>query len=142
MIQVAPAVQDLARKLLVQEADESQPSEAGIRAAEKLRLHLSKLVGVSGYHALIARALALAKAEAAWLGAVQLEADGSLDGFLEAAVKQDPQEAMKGEMALLAQVLGLLITFIGPALTLRLVRDIWPEAALNDINSGAEETPS
>ncbi len=73
---------------------------------------------------------------------MQLEADGSLDGFLEAASKQDPQEAIKGEAALLAQVLGLLITFIGGALTLRLVRDIWPEAAVNDINSSAEETPS
>src|SRR5579863_6655999 len=117
IIQVAPAVQDLARQILAQEVDESHPLEAGCRATEKLRLHLSKLVGVSGYHALLARALALAKAQASWLGAVKVNADGSLDGFLETAFKQDPKEAMKGEAALLAQVLGLLITFIGQALT-------------------------
>lgn len=116
-----------------------------MRAAEELRRHLSKLVGVAGYYALLARALALARTEASWLEGVQVKADGSLDGFVETALKQDPEEAMKGGEVLLTQLLGLLITFIGETLTLRLVCDIWPEVSLydrNDRNVGAEETRS
>ena len=37
---------------------------------------------------------------------------------------------------LVAQLLGLLFTFIGESLTLRLLLDVWPEAALDDGNSG------
>lgn len=148
MTQAASAAQDFARKLLAQETDAGAPLEPGmyatLRAAEKLRLHLGKLVGVSGYQALLARALALARAEAPWLDAVQVKADGSLDGFVETALKQNPEEATDGGAILLAQLLGLLITLIGETLTLRLVADIWQEAFLNDrnvINIG-EETPS
>jgi hypothetical protein len=148
----AAAVQDFARKLLAQETDASAPLEPGmyatLRAVEKLRLHLGKLVGVSGYQALLARSLALARTEAPWLDAVQIKADGSLDGFVETALQQHPEEATEGGVILLAQLLGLLITLIGETLTLRLVADIWPEAFLTDLNDrnlinfGAEETPS
>jgi hypothetical protein len=125
----------MARNVLAQETEATHLPEAGahaaVLAAEKLRLHLTRLVGVAGYHALLARALSLAKAEASWLGA-----------FVERASQQDAQVALEGEIALLSQLLGLLVTFIGEALTLRLVRDIWPEASLNAGNTGTEETLS
>ncbi len=41
---------------------------------------------------------------------------------------------------LLAQLLGLLFTFIGEALTLQLVLDVWPELVLDDSDSGYGET--
>jgi hypothetical protein len=142
----APAVQELAGKLLAYETDENHPAEVRIQAAlnafEKLRLHLSKLVGVSGYQALLARALALAKAEAPWLGAAQVKADGSIDGFTAAASKQELETALSGGTVLLAQLLGLLITLIGETLTLRIVSDVWPDASLHDANQSAEEIPS
>jgi hypothetical protein len=145
MEQTTSAVRDLARRLLAREAGESEPAgtrgQAALRASEKLRAHLSKLVGVAGFQALLARALALAKAEVAWLDAVRVQPDGSLEGFGETARKQDAHEARKGEVALLAQLLGLLVTFIGEALTLRLLQDVWPDASPNDPNAIGEETP-
>jgi len=45
------------------------------------------------------------------------------------------QEDEAGEI-LLAELLALLITFIGQTLTLRLVQDAWPEAGLENGNSG------
>ena len=59
------------------------------------------------------------------LSAVQITEDGSLlgPGELEPQIDKDD-----GGTILIAQLLGLLITFIGEALTLRLVQDMWPEA--------------
>jgi hypothetical protein len=37
---------------------------------------------------------------------------------------------------LIAELLGLLITFLGRALTLRLLQDVWPDEAFNDLISG------
>ena len=40
---------------------------------------------------------------------------------------------MESRIVLLAQLLGLLVAFIGETLTLHLVRDIWPKTTLNDM---------
>ena len=39
-------------------------------------------------------------------------------------------------MVLVAQLLGLLVAFIGETLTLRLVREVWPKLPLNDLDFG------
>ena len=61
---------------------------------------------------------------------VQVAADGSLKGLDELDPQSDKQ-ARDGGAILIAQLLGLLLTFIGEGLTLRLVQDVWPEAAFN-----------
>jgi hypothetical protein len=63
---------------------------------------------------------------------VQVKADGSLAGFDEQAAQVDPEDAAEGGVALLAQLLELLATFIGENLTRRLMREIWPAVVLND----------
>jgi len=144
MEQVTPAIRDLARLLLAVEAHRSGHPEGEAHAAqsafELLGLHLSKLVGVAGLQALLVRALAMAKPEASWLAAVRVQGDATLEGFSETAQQQSAEAIAEGSAALLAQLLGLLVTFIGEALTLRLVRGAWPEAQLEDRNLGAEET--
>ena len=146
MKQTAPAVKDLARQLLLLEANPGEHAEGAggdaLKVFEQLRLHLSRLVGVAGFQALLSRALALAKAETTWLDAVRVQADGALEGFREAARRQPAEAVMEGSGMLLAQLLGLLITFIGEALTLRLAREIWPEARLDNINLSEEEKPA
>jgi hypothetical protein len=136
----------LARWLLTEEASASEGIEATVHAAlyilERLRLSLSERVGVAGYNALLKRALALAKAEMTWLGVVQVQADGTLDGFAETTLAQEKDEAARGIIALLAQLLGLLITIIGEALALRLVQNVWPKVRLEDLSSGRGETPA
>jgi hypothetical protein len=129
-----PEALDLARRILACEAVEdksSRPMEsAALLANEKLRLHLCALVGVAGYQGLLSRALRLAREEAPSLGAVQVTAEGYLQGVgqLELNIDQDP--ATEGGVILLAQLLGLFISFIGEALTLRLVQDVAPHLAV------------
>lgn len=98
------------------------------------------LMGGGGFQALLARALVLAAVEAPWLAGVQVVADGQLEGLAIARAKLDAAEFSEGEAALLAQLLGLLMAFIGSALTLRLTSQIWPQLSFDD--AGLGETAS
>ena len=99
---------------------------------EKLRPNLVTLLGNVGFRALLSRALVLTNSEIAWLRAVHVKADGSLEGLHELEAQLDPEEIAEGRVVLLAQLLGLLVVFIGESLTLRLVRDVWPKLSLDD----------
>jgi hypothetical protein len=122
-----PAILELARRLVDYESTR-EPSvralRAGFRACESLRGPLAKFVGVSGYRSLLTRALAMAKAEVPSLGQVRILPDGSLGGLEGVDLDQDSAAGA----VVVAQLLGLLVTFIGETLTLRLVMDAWPDA--------------
>ena len=125
----------LAQRLLAYEAvtgENSEPAEsAAFRVCAKLRLPLITLAGVAGFRSLLSRALTLARAEAPSLNAVQVAADGSLKGLEGLASQTDKEQARDGGAILIAHLIGLLLTFIGEGLTLRLVQDVWPEAAFD-----------
>jgi hypothetical protein len=125
----------LAQRLLTYEAvagENSGPTEsAAFRVCAKLRQPLITLAGVAGFRSLLSRALSLARAEAPSLSAVQVATDGSLQGLDELGPQIDKEQAREGGTILIAQLIGLLLTFIGEGLTLRLVQDVWPETALN-----------
>ena len=124
---------DLALRLLACEAaagENSEPAEsAAFRVCERLRRPLITLAGVAGFRSLLSRALTLARAEAPSLNTVQVAADGSLKGLDELELHKE--EAGDGGAILIAQLIGLLLTFIGEGLTLRLVQDVWPDAAFD-----------
>ena len=130
-----PPTRDLAQRLLAYEntaAENSEPTEfAAFRVCERLRQPVITLAGVAGFRSLLSRALTLARAEAPSLSAVQVAADGSLKGLDELASQTDKKQARDGGAILIAQLIGLLLTFIGEGLTLRLVQDVWPEAAFD-----------
>jgi hypothetical protein len=121
---------DLARRLLAYEAvagKTSEPTEcAAVRVCEKLRPSLCALAGVAGYRSFLSRALTLARAQAPGLSVVQVTADGSLQGLGEIEPQSDNGHPGEGEIILIAQLLGLFLTFLGTALTLRLVQDVSP----------------
>jgi hypothetical protein len=121
---------DLARSLLAYEAAAGQSIEpadpAAIRVCEKLRGPLCALAGVAGYRSILARALTLARAEAPSLGALQVTADGKLQGLGELASQIDRYHASEGDILLTAQLLGLFLSFLGAAVTLQLVQDVFP----------------
>jgi len=125
----------LAQRLLTYEAaagETSEPAEsAAFRVSAKLRRPLITLAGVAGFRSILSRALTLARAEAPGLSAVQVAADGSLKGLDELEPQIGKEQAREGGAILIAQLIGLLLTFIGEGLTLRLVQDVWPEAAFN-----------
>jgi len=136
MSQDPSQMRDFAARLIAYEAragnSSRTPAASGFPVIENLRPHLAVLMGITGFRALLSRALARAEAEVPWLRTVQVKADGSLAGFDEQAAQVDPEDAAEGGVALLAQLLELLATFIGENLTRRLMREIWPAVVLND----------
>lgn len=117
---------DLARSLVASEADAStnslQTGPATVRVYERLRRQLGAPVGVDGFQALASRALALARSESPRLGAVQITANGDLRGLGE--VESQAEEDGDAGVILIAQLLGLFLTFLGEATTLRLIEDL------------------
>src|SRR5579863_1916070 len=117
---------DLARSLVASVTDAgTNPLQSGpvtVRAYERLRQQLGASVGVDGFRALASRALALAKSEAPRLGAVRITANGDLRGLGEVEAQAD--ENGEAGIVLIAQLLGLFLTFLGEATTLRLIEDL------------------
>ena len=140
-----PKLKEFAQRLLGFEAAASKSAGAddfaAFRTCEKLGRPLGKLIGPGGYRALLSRALSLAGAEAPWLGKLFLKEDSSLEGFAALRKELGSNAIIKGEVALVAQLLGLLVTFIGPALTLGLVQEAWPKADFDDLDFGTREMP-
>jgi len=119
---------DLARSLVAGEADASttslQTEPASVRVYERLRRQLGAPVGVDGFQVLASRALALAKSEYPQLSAVQVTENGDLRGLSEVESQTDMDEAGEAGIVLIAQLLGLFLTFLGEATTLRLIEDL------------------
>ena len=119
---------DLARSLVAGEADASTTSlhtePATVRVYERLRRQLGAPVGTDGFQALASRALALAKAESPRLSAVQVTANGGLRGLGEVESQTDSDENGEAGIILIAQLLGLFLTLLGEATTLRLIEDL------------------
>ncbi len=135
-------MRDLAQQLLSYEAESgnsSEPEESKIlRVYQKLRQSLGELAGTAGFHSLASRALALARSDVPSLSAVRVGADGNLEGMssIGPSNKVEQDRVHEGGVILIARLLGLLLIFLGEALTLSLLRDAWPGAAFDDRNSG------
>ncbi len=113
-------------------------TETAERVLDKLRGHLSRKIGAEGFRTLLARALTLTQARFPYLSTVKVAADGSLSGLREATESIEAAESIdaaqegkaqsvttEGVAALVAQLLELLVTFIGEELTRRIVTTIW-----------------
>ncbi len=132
-----------AKRLTVYERKANKPAETptppAFQVCEKLRAHLSTFTGVTGFRELLSCALPRAQAEIPWLGEVHLKVDGSLEGMQELSGKRNPEELFEGGVVLVAQLLGLLVAFIGETLTLRIVREVWPRVPLDNLDFGKGE---
>jgi len=119
---------ELARSLVASEADATATSlhtePATVRVYEKLRRQLGAPVGIDGFQALASRALALAKSQSPRLSAVEVTANGGLRGLGEVESQTDADEDGEAGVILIAQLLGLFLTFLGEATTLRLIEDL------------------
>jgi hypothetical protein len=117
---------DLARNLVACEAGAGttspQPGPAAVRVYNRLRRQLGAPVGVEGFQTLASRALALARSESPRLRAVRIAANGDLRGLGE--VEAQAEENGEAGIILIAQLLGLFLTFLGEATTLRLIEDL------------------
>ena len=134
----SPSIRDLARRLLAAEAATQSAAEPrvhpAVRVCEKLRVSLTRFAGVDGFAALLRRALALAREEVPALHGITEKADGSIEG-LEKLVADAGNSGVGGSdaaVAITVHLLGLLVTFIGEPLTVRLAREAWPDASLDE----------
>jgi hypothetical protein len=143
MSQAMSAAHALAQQVLAYETAHGTPTElpgqALVRACEKLRVLFCRFVGVVGFRSLLARALTMAQRDAPLLAPVEVTADGALAGFGEGVQGQDPATAAAGGLALLTRFFGLLHTFVGEALTQRLLADCWPGVPLGTTPPGMQE---
>ncbi len=132
----SPKILELAQRLLDHETVGDNPSEVTLppvfRVVEKLRRPLVTLAGIAGFRSLLARALTLARAQVPRLHAVQIDLEAGLDGLGDLGNQDQAEEA--GVM-LIAELLGLLETFIGQNLMLSIARDAWPDLPILDEGS-------
>jgi hypothetical protein len=68
----------------------------------------------------------LARAEAPGLNALQVMDDGKLQSSEEPPSQIDQRHASEGDILLTSRLLGLFLSLLGAAVTLRLVQDVFP----------------
>lgn len=142
MNRATPQLRDVAKRLILAEAARTKSPATDVTDAfpviDKLRPQLATLMGEGGVRALIGRALVLATQEVVWLRVLHVNANGRLEGLQAQGAQLDLAGYLEGRVVLLAQLLGLLVAFIGPGLTLSLVSEIWPRIPLKGIDFGTE----
>ncbi len=138
MSRATPRLRNFAEHIIASDAKENKPPAGhtpSFPVHEKLYPHLEALIGKGGFRALLWRARSLATAELPWLGSVHVNADGSWEVQGELRPQLDPDEFIESRVILLAQLLGLLEALIGADLTMRLVRDVWPEVSFDNLET-------
>jgi hypothetical protein len=135
-------MRSLLQRLIAEERlngnDPDSRAPAAFRVCEKLRRPLTVFAGVAGFRSLLSRALVLAKEESPLLEGVKIKPDGTFQYSAEFEAQIATEAAAKAGAALADRLIGLLVIFIGEALMLRLVHDVWPKAALKDSKSGGK----
>jgi hypothetical protein len=120
-----PVIRDWARRLIDSELDadpsSKQPELATLRVYEKLRRQLCAPVGVDAFQALASRALSLAKSRYPQLSMVHVTASGGLRGLNEIEFPLNTEEDDKVGIILITELLGLVLTLLGEAATVRLI---------------------
>ena len=127
------ALRLLAARVLVnkagRDADAASVAIAARRRFEELAGVLTPIIGQVGMDALADRALHLAQREYPWLGNTRNpeQVEGRLIGVSMSLEHQEPGLATEAAAAVLAQFAALLVTMIGEPLTVRLMRQAWPD---------------
>jgi len=127
-------MRELSQRLLAasETASDRSVHEAAV-VSEKLRIPLTRFAGAEGFASLLRRALVLASADVPSVQNLKVGPEGRLEGFEKLAA--DPGAASAGSeaaVAITSHLLGLLGTFIGEPLTLKLVREAWPDTSLDE----------
>jgi hypothetical protein len=112
---------ELAQRLLAYETLHANTAmadtQAVSRVCDKIRRPLTTLAGAAGFRSLLSRSLTLAKQHSPVLGGWEVGPEGSLQG-----VNGETEES---GVVQITQLIGLMITFIGESITVRLLHDVW-----------------
>lgn len=132
---------DAARKLLASEATPGAPmADRVANACERLTVHLSRLVGLTGIHTLFHRSLVLSSAKFPWLvdstGGKSGPGDNPFEALRVRLAPQDEAAVVEAFVFVLSTFVGLLGRLIGEELVWRLLHEVWPLV----FHTGAKET--
>jgi hypothetical protein len=133
MTTAIPSHHALARWLVTTELGDAEEVLLGPAAAErvfrKLSQRLAQLITPVGSEALLGRALQLSRVEFPFLDGVHAmrNTDPLIERLGQAAASVKPSQAHEGFVVVLGTLLALLVSFIGENLTLRVLREVWPE---------------
>jgi hypothetical protein len=133
MTTATPSQHAVAQWLLTAEGVDPERPLAVPAAAErvfgKLSRRLAQLITLVGSDALLARAVHLSRAEFPFLDGMQTtpSADGLTLRLRESAEGVESSQAAEAFEAVLAILIALLISFVGEDLSLRVLREVWPE---------------
>ena len=146
MSQVSVASRNFASRLIAQDAKSKNTFPSNridpFPVIEKFRAPLTNLMGAVGFGALISRSLALATAEIPTLRSVHVNAEGVWEGLAALEAQLGFDRFHEARVVVLAHLLGLLVAFVGEALTLRLVSEIWPNlppTLTSDLSSNRQD---
>lgn len=130
----SPQIRSLARRIIafetVERASAGIPAPAKFPTVAKLSVCLSALMGQIGCQALLSRALVLAAGEFRWLAQLSVNSSCAVEALTVPQAALEPADFAEGEVAMVSQLLALLVAFIGPTLTLRLLKELWPTLSL------------
>jgi hypothetical protein len=136
MSRATPQLRRFAERLIAFDARGKESSGAKALAVfpvcETLRPHLATLMGTAGVRSLLSRALTVTREEMDGMNAVAVDDQGCLRVVNAPDVQAGPEQFAKAGVVLLAQLLGMLVAFIGAKLTLQLVREAWPTLKIDD----------
>ncbi len=145
MNRATPQMRNLAARLIAFDSNGINSSRTKnpdvFQVCEKLRPQLATLVGDEAFRALLAHAVALARADSPTFREVQVSAKGMLEAPAEIHDRINSVSYMETRVVLVAQLLGLLAAFVGENLTLGLVREVWPRVTVNTavLNNGVND---
>ena len=148
MDSISPASRGLARRLLARESAREKnlgtgsgaaPRPPAARVCDKLRTVLTSFAGVAGFRSLLTRTLTLAAARVPDLKGVTVNLDGLLSGLDSVESVNNKGRTRAWEEVLVAQLLDLLVTFVGEGLMHQLVRQAWPDLPTTQIRSRTQD---
>ncbi|MBC8065607.1 MAG: hypothetical protein H7Y17_12305 [Chlorobia bacterium] len=116
------AMKELAQRLVAGEERRDSKANPGknaaVRVIEKLQVLLTRFSGSEGCSALLRRAVALSRIHTSSFEGPALSPDASISSFIEMSDEDI--------LTLMAHLLELMNTFIGKALTLTLISEVYP----------------
>ncbi len=123
-------IRELASRLIAAEASAGTgPDVHGpTLVCEKLQVSLIRFAGVDAFTTLIRRALAMSREEIPALKNVKVGPKGCVERLDLVAA----DGGIESGAAIIANLLWLMVTFIGEDLAMRLVKDVWPDLLLSE----------
>lgn len=127
----SPLLREWSRQLWAASLRASDPPAPGPPLVNaNLQRSLIEFAGAEGFQSLLRRSITLATVEAPVLRTARVSPDGRVQGINQ--LVEDAGIAEQAAVAVMAHMLGLLVTFIGESLTRSLVLEACPEASPGD----------